>query len=360
MVVGAGTRQTLASYLSIHTVPETTASSGHFWSGLAPCASTTPAGSTSHADSMIPRRATALMAVVPSHFEHTPVSTRAPGELDARYSAWRSRCDRGEAAEEAVLLAVRTGSEVDGVGLAAGASVADLQRPQPVDQDSLSLGIDDLAEELARVGIKGVDATVSEIADQDVAGKLAEARWRLHDAPRRIETAALGEARKHVPPEIKSIDEAAAVSKNAVMLRGVLPRIGDEEAPALEGDVEGRVVERQVGIGERIGRRGYTIERGVVYLDRAGAEVRRIQERVASGVRGDGKPFVDGTSGRSGVRRVVHRDDAVGSRLGGVETNRIDPRVPADDRSVLGGKEENIRRGSRVAVLVHPGDRESL
>src|SRR5262249_24387020 len=141
---------------------ETTASSGHFWSGLAPCETTTPAGSTSHADSMIPRRATALMAVLPPHLEDTPVSTGGRRELDARYAARRSRCDRGEAAEEAVLLAVRTGSEVDRVGIAAGASVADLQRPQPIDQDSLSLGIDDLAEELARVGIKGVDATVSE------------------------------------------------------------------------------------------------------------------------------------------------------------------------------------------------------
>jgi len=30
-----GTRQTLASYLSMHTVPETTASTAHFFSGLA-------------------------------------------------------------------------------------------------------------------------------------------------------------------------------------------------------------------------------------------------------------------------------------------------------------------------------------
>jgi len=53
MVVGTGTRQTLASYLSIHTVPETTASSGHFWRGLAPCATTAPAGSSTHADILI-------------------------------------------------------------------------------------------------------------------------------------------------------------------------------------------------------------------------------------------------------------------------------------------------------------------
>src|SRR5262249_29869533 len=151
IVVGTGTRQTLASYLSMHTVPETTASSGHFWRGWAPCATTAPAGSASHPDTMILPIVPALIAV-PS--------------LDARCSARRSRCDWGEAAEEAVLLAVRIGGEVDRAGFTAGASVADLQGPQPVDQDPLSLGIDDLADELARVGIKGVDAAVAEIADQ--------------------------------------------------------------------------------------------------------------------------------------------------------------------------------------------------
>src|SRR5262245_49533699 len=109
MVVGAGTRQTLASYLSMHTVPETTASSGHLWSGLAPCAATAPAVSASHADAMIPRRATVLIPVPPFR----PMAHPFTRELDAGCSARCPGCHRGEAAEETVLLAVRTSREVD-------------------------------------------------------------------------------------------------------------------------------------------------------------------------------------------------------------------------------------------------------
>src|SRR5262245_5073395 len=161
----------------------------------------------------------------------------ADSRLNARSTAWCSRCDRGEAAEDAVLLSVRTSREVDRVGGTAGASVADVKGPQPVDQDRLSLGVDDLAEELARVRIEGVDTTVPEIADQNVAGKLAEARRSLHHTPRRIEMVARGESREHVTSEIKRVHKSAAVSGNAVTLRRVRTRIGAEETPALYGNV---------------------------------------------------------------------------------------------------------------------------
>src|SRR4029450_6354546 len=39
VVIAFGTRQTLASYVSMHTVPDTTESNGHLLSGFAPCAS---------------------------------------------------------------------------------------------------------------------------------------------------------------------------------------------------------------------------------------------------------------------------------------------------------------------------------
>src|SRR6266699_708650 len=284
-----------------------------------------------------------------------------PTGLNTRRSTWRTECDWSEAAEEAVLLTVRTGSEVDGIGATAGASVADPQTPQPVNQDHLSLGIDDRAEELTGTGIESVDATVAEVADQNRAGKLAEARRSLRQAPRRIEMPVLGESRNHLTAEIKSIHDAASMPGDVVMLRCVLHRVGDVQHAARGYDIERGIAGWQLGIGESIGRGGHEIKRGVIHLDGAGTEISRVQESFTSGgIRGHGKPFVHGTIGRSGVRGIVHRDDAVGPRLVGVKTRRIDARVPADDRPVLGSEEENSRRSGRVVVFVYPGDLESL
>src|SRR6266699_5134377 len=281
-----------------------------------------------------------------------------PTGLNTRRSTWRTKCDWSEAAEEAVLLTVRPGSEVDGIGVTAGASVADPQTPQPVNQDLLPLGIDNRAEELAGTGIESVDATVAEIADQNRAGKWAEARRSLRQAPRRIEMPVLGESGKHVTAEIKSIHDAVGMPGDVVMLRCVLHRVGDVQHAARGYDIERSIAGWQLGIGER---RGHEIKRGVIHLDGACAEIRRVQESFTSGgIRGHGKPFVHGTIGRSGVRGIVHRDDAVCPRLVGVKTRRIDARVPADDRPVLGSEEENSRRSGRVVVFVYPGDLESL
>src|SRR5260370_39855000 len=103
-----------------------------------------------------------------------------------------------EAAEEAVLLTVRTGSEVDCIGVTASAPIADPQAPQPVDHDRLSVGIGQLAEEIAGAGVERVDVAVAEIADQYVAAKPAEARRSQRHAPRRIELLTLGESRLHL------------------------------------------------------------------------------------------------------------------------------------------------------------------
>ncbi len=77
--------------------------------------------------------------------------------LNARRSTWRAKCDWSEAAEEAVPLTVRPGSEVDRVGITAGPSVANPQPPQPVNQDLLPLAIDNRTEELAGAVIDAFD-----------------------------------------------------------------------------------------------------------------------------------------------------------------------------------------------------------
>src|SRR5260370_7668670 len=93
---------------------------------------------------------------------------------------------RREAAEEAVLLTVWTGSEVDCIGVTASAPIADPQAPQPFDHDRLSVGIGQLAEEIAGAGAERVDVAVAQISYQHLAAHPAQLPRIQHPAPRHI------------------------------------------------------------------------------------------------------------------------------------------------------------------------------
>src|SRR5262245_59119294 len=159
------------------------------------------------------------------------VVTRGAGgaRLPARYSAGRPQGDRDEAPEETVLPTVRTGSEDDRVGVAADLSVANAQAPQPVDQDRLAKRIHHRPEERAAAWIERVNAAVAEVADQNRAGEGAEARRRLHQPPRRVEMTVLGESRQHPTARIERVHDAMTVPRHIVVLRSILPGIGDEQ-----------------------------------------------------------------------------------------------------------------------------------
>src|SRR5258708_9241481 len=184
------------------------------------------------------------------------------------------------------MLTVRTGSEGECIGVTGRAIMADPEAPQPVDHDGLYVGIGQLAEEIAGAGVERVDVAVAEIADQYVAAKLAEGRRSQHHAPRRIELFTLGELHLHVTAEVKGVHEAAAVAGKVVMLCLILPGIGDKQRGAgFEadfGDVERCVAGRQLGIGERIGRRSYLMKRRVRDLDVAGGETSAVRTRMPS------------------------------------------------------------------------------
>src|SRR5262245_9992743 len=66
VVVGFGSRHTLASYVSMHTVPDTTESGEQFFSGFAPCAQTVPASSMTAAGTMILRTAGPITGLLSS------------------------------------------------------------------------------------------------------------------------------------------------------------------------------------------------------------------------------------------------------------------------------------------------------
>jgi hypothetical protein len=73
--------------------------------------------------------------------------------------------ERGDLAEQPVRLVVGSGGEQQRLRRADHA-VAELQRPQPVDGESLAVLAAQGAEELAARRIVGVDAPVDEVANQ--------------------------------------------------------------------------------------------------------------------------------------------------------------------------------------------------
>ena len=97
-----------------------------------------------------------------------------------------ARCNR---TEEAVLLTIRAGGEIDRVDVAAIATVANTKAPQSIDNNHLTMGIADFVNEHAGVRIVRIDMAFAEISDQQCAGECSEALRRDRNAPRRIELA---------------------------------------------------------------------------------------------------------------------------------------------------------------------------
>src|SRR6266576_3155396 len=89
-------------------------------------------------------------------------------------------------AEEPVVLAVRPRGEEQRARRPVVPTLADLERPEPVDRQRFPARVAELAAVLevavAEFGI-GVDLPVAEVADEQVAGDAAEARRREREPP---------------------------------------------------------------------------------------------------------------------------------------------------------------------------------
>src|SRR4029453_7666202 len=78
-------------------------------------------------------------------------------------------------AEQTVGFVVDAGGEQQGGGVA-GDAVAEAQRPQALDLDRPAVLIVQAPGELASLGVVGVDAAVTEVADQQRAAEATEPR----------------------------------------------------------------------------------------------------------------------------------------------------------------------------------------
>src|SRR5512132_1814093 len=116
----------------------------------------------------------------------------------------------GAGAEQAVGLVVDAGGEQQG-GRVAGDTVAEPQRPQPLDRDGAAVLVAQAATERPRPGVVGVDAAVAEVAHQQRAAEATEPGGRsLHQPPRGVQLAPADQAAQQVATGAVDVDEAAA------------------------------------------------------------------------------------------------------------------------------------------------------
>src|SRR5262245_29073891 len=157
-----------------------------------------------------------------------------------------------QAAEQAVLLVVRAGGEINRVGPSSIAAVANLEGPQPVDDDRLALGVAHLAQRLPAAKIEGVDIAVAEISDPQGAGQVTEISRRDCHTPGRVELTMVSKSPGDCTIEIESIHDAMALARYIVVLCGVLHRKGHKKFAADESDVERGIGIRQIWIGKEV------------------------------------------------------------------------------------------------------------
>src|SRR5713101_187999 len=110
-------------------------------------------------------------------------------------------------AKQAVGVIIRTGGKEELVGLAAVPAVSELNSPELVDDDRLTMRIAQRAEKRSRLGIERVDAAVGNVVgDQQSAAERAKISRRHRKAPRRMQGA--GDVHEYVARGIKFVHEA--------------------------------------------------------------------------------------------------------------------------------------------------------
>src|SRR2546423_9988030 len=149
-------------------------------------------------------------------------------------------------------LVVGTGGEEQRAGRPVVPSLAELERPKPVDRERLAAVVAQLASvgEVPVVLGVGVDLAVAEVPNEQVAGEAPEGARRQRKAPRSVELAMLGDAAKEIPGGVVDVDEALALACDLVLGVSVLLAIRDEDAVADRLDAEGRIATRQRRIDE--------------------------------------------------------------------------------------------------------------
>src|SRR5262249_6748351 len=97
---------------------------------------------------------------------------------------WRNRRQR---AEQSMTLAKEAGREVDLVCIAAALAVADLEGPQSIDLDRLTVWVVEFRQERTGRGVVCMDVAIAEVAHQERSGQRTKTRRRNGESPGGIE-----------------------------------------------------------------------------------------------------------------------------------------------------------------------------
>ncbi len=134
---------------------------------------------------------------------------------------------RRNGAEQAVRLAIGTGSEIERIGIGVSAA-AQSQRPQPIDDQCLIVHVPDSAAEIPAGRVIGIDRPIAKVTDEDVAAEITKSERGPRHTPWRIQLSTSGEAFQQMAISVEHIDEAIALARYVVMFGYVLLGIGNE------------------------------------------------------------------------------------------------------------------------------------
>src|SRR5713101_8279802 len=250
-----------------------------------------------------------------------------------------ARCS--DFAEETVTLILNACGEEELVGVSRHKAIAEGQSPKAVNGDGIALTTAKLTVERVALELEASDATVAEIAHQQVARKLPEVMRGKRQAPGRVERAARSKPLEEATVEVEDINKAAPWPLDVVVSLSVLHGEGDIQLAIDVLNAEGsetrvRRVRGNGGVGERI----HEAEFPVIHFHHTVAKVGGINE-VPRAVIAGGKTLVDGAQGKTVDSRrqgVIHGQERM---------SQINLRSPAADRAILGREQEQPLAGSR-------------
>jgi len=131
--------------------------------------------------------------------------------------------------KEPIGLIVDTCSEEQFVVEACIRIVPKAQCPQVINCNGSVGLVSELAEKLARIQIIRIDATVTEIADQQGITERAKIRGGQGQAPGRVEPAMQNKALDQISAGVEDVDKAMGRARHVVVLLRILQGKGDVE-----------------------------------------------------------------------------------------------------------------------------------
>ncbi len=178
---------------------------------------------------------------------------------------------------------------------------------RPCNRNCVALSVLQGSQPGAAGRVEGVDLAIPEVAHENCATESAPVCRGNRNAPRRVEHSSaeqtsermiVSEVSQQISFQVEYRHEAVSRTGHIKELIGILLRVSHIELVVEVPDVEGCVAGQNAGIREASGEcSGVPVL--IEDIDRAGAEVRRIEHRTRSDAGADGETFIHSLGCRS-------------------------------------------------------------